>query len=231
MKAVQPDVHVTVIAKEPVPGRVKTRLCPPCTPEQAADLAAAALRDTLDAVSAATDATSVRRVLLLDGTPPSWIPNDFEIVGQCDGSLADRLAHGFEALGPGLIVGMETPHAATDLGAALSALAHGDDVIGPALDGGYWTIGLGRVDQRVFDGIEMSTSSTCADQMRRLRSLNRRVTIIHQARDIDTFDDVRALAESNGWGRATELAKLLVETIDHAVTGAGSLTATSSPCL
>ena len=213
-------MHVTVIAKAPVPGRVKTRLCPPCTPQQAADLAAAALRDTLDAVSAATDATSVRRVLLLDGTPPSWIPNDFEIVGQCGGSLADRLAHGFEALGPGLIVGMETPHAATDLGAALSALAHGDDVIGPALDGGYWAIGLGRVDRRVFDGIEMSTLRTCADQMCRLRSLNRRVTVIHQARDIDTFDDVRALAETNGWGRATELAKVLVATIDHAPVGA-----------
>lgn len=216
----QPDVHVTVIAKEPVPGRVKTRLCPPCSPKQAADLAAAALRDTLDAVSAATGATSVRRVLLLDGTPPSWIPNGFDIVGQCGGSLADRLAHGFEALGPGLIIGMETPHAATDLGAALSALADGHDVIGPALDGGYWAIGLGRVDGRVFDSIEMSTSRTGADQMCRLRSLNRRVTVIHQARDIDTFDDVRALAETNGWGRATELAKVLVATIDHAPVGA-----------
>ncbi len=209
-------MHVTVIAKAPVPGRVKTRLCPPCTPEQAADLAAAALLDTLDAVSAATWATSVRRVLLLDGTPPSWIPNDFDVVGQCDGSLADRLAHGFEALGPGLIVGMETPHAATDLGAALSALAHGDDVIGPAADGGYWAIGLGRVDRRVFRGIEMSTSQTCADQMARLRSLDRRVTTIHQARDIDTFDDVRALAATNGWGRAVESAKLLVAAIEHA---------------
>jgi len=93
-------------------------------------------------------------------------------------------------------------------------------VIGPALDGGYWAIGLGRVDGRVFDGIEMSTSRTGADQMRRLRSLNRRVTVIHQARDIDTFDDVRALAETHGWGRATQLAKVLVATIDHAAVGA-----------
>ena len=211
----KPDVHVTVIAKAPVPGRVKTRLCPPCTPEQAADLAAAALLDTLDAVRSATWATSVRRVLLLDGTPPSWIPDDYDIVGQRGDSLADRLANGFSALGPGLILGMETPHAATDLSAALSALCRGDDVIGPALDGGYWAIGLGRVDERVFEGIEMSTSQTCADQMARLGSLGRRVTTIHEARDIDTFDDVRALAATDGWGRATGLAKVLVTTIDN----------------
>jgi hypothetical protein len=66
----------------------------------------------------------------------------------------------------------------------------------------------------------MSTSRTCADQMCRLRSLDRRVTVIHQARDIDTFDDVRALAETNGWGRATELAKVLVATIDSEAVGA-----------
>ncbi|HSB85839.1 MAG TPA: DUF2064 domain-containing protein [Ilumatobacteraceae bacterium] len=207
-------MHVTVIAKAPVPGRVKTRLCPPCTPEQAADLAAAALLDTLDAVSGATRATSVRRVLLLDGVPPSWVPDGYDIVEQCDGSLARRLAHGFEVLGPGLIIGMETPHAATDLGAGLSALHRGDDVLGPALDGGYWAIGLGRVDGRVFEGIEMSTSQTCAHQVARLESLGRRVTMMHQARDIDTFDDVRALAAADGWGRATELAKVLVGTID-----------------
>lgn len=77
----------------------------------------------------------------------------------------------------------------------------------------------------------MSTSRTCADQMRRLRSLHRRVTIVHQARDIDTFDDVVALAESNGWGRAIELARLLVATIEHAVTVPRVGAATSFPWL
>lgn len=57
---------LAVIAKAPVAGRVKTRLCPPCTPQQAAALAGAALQDTLAAV-AATPAH--RRVLVLDGEP------------------------------------------------------------------------------------------------------------------------------------------------------------------
>lgn len=209
-------MHVTVIAKSPVPGRVKTRLCPPCTPEQAADLAAAALLDTMEAVSTATNRDQVRRVLLLDGCPPPWIPDGYDIVRQCEGSLADRLAHGFDRLGPGLILGMETPHAATDLGEALSALGRGDDVIGPALDGGYWAIGLGRTDRRVFDGIAMSTPHTCADQMARLRALDRHVSVLHEARDIDTFDDVRALAATDGWGRAVRCSKALVKAIDDA---------------
>jgi glycosyltransferase A (GT-A) superfamily protein (DUF2064 family) len=210
-------MHVTVIAKSPVAGRVKTRLCPPCTPQQAAELAEAALADTLDAVSAATRVHEVRRVLLLDGDVPDWVPAHFDIVAQCGGSLGERLAHGFEMCGPGLIVGMETPHAARHLDPALDALARGRDVIGPALDGGYWAIGLGKPGADVFAGIEMSTSHTCADQMQQMRSLDRTVTVIHSARDIDTFDDVRALAHTHHCGRAVRKARALVATVDHAL--------------
>ena len=61
-----------VIAKAPVPGRVKTRLSPPCTPVQAAALACAALQDTLDAAARATRAG--RRIVVLDGEPGAWLP-------------------------------------------------------------------------------------------------------------------------------------------------------------
>jgi uncharacterized protein len=64
---------VLVIAKAPVPGRVKTRLCPPCTPRQAAAVAEAALLDTLDMVNL-TPAAS--RTLVLEGRfdpPPGWL--------------------------------------------------------------------------------------------------------------------------------------------------------------
>jgi len=80
-------MHVTVIAKSPVPGRVKTRLCPPCTIQQAADVAAAALADTLDAIDEAVATMPVRRVLLLDGAPPAWVPKGYEIVEQSEGGL------------------------------------------------------------------------------------------------------------------------------------------------
>jgi glycosyltransferase A (GT-A) superfamily protein (DUF2064 family) len=64
-----------VIAKSPAPGRVKTRLTPPCTPEQAARLAGAALSDTLAA--AARTRRAARRVLVLDGASGPWLPRDF----------------------------------------------------------------------------------------------------------------------------------------------------------
>ena len=82
--------RILVIAKAPVPGRVKTRLCPPCTPEQAALVAAAALRDTLDAVDATP---GVERVLVLDGrfaAPPGW-----STVAQRGDGLGERLRNAF----------------------------------------------------------------------------------------------------------------------------------------
>src|SRR3954454_14382094 len=72
-------VALAVIAKAPVPGRVKPRLCPPSTGTEAAELAAASLHDTLAAV-AATPAP--RRVLVLDGDPGDWVPSGFAVIAQ-----------------------------------------------------------------------------------------------------------------------------------------------------
>src|SRR4051812_32643874 len=96
-----------VIAKAPVAGRVKTRLCPPCTPGEAAALAEAALRDTLDAASRCRAA---RRVLALDGAPGAWLPPGFDVEPQRGDGLAERLAHAFAGVsGPAFLVGMDTP--------------------------------------------------------------------------------------------------------------------------
>jgi uncharacterized protein len=212
-------VHVTVIAKEPVPGRVKTRLCPPCTPAQAAELAAAALADTVEAIDAALATAgllpSVRRVLLVDGRPPPWLPDAYEVVAQSGGDLGMRLAHGFDQLGPGIIVGMETPHAIPALVTAIGHIAAGTDVIGPALDGGYWSIGLARVEPGIFDGVPMSTTTTGDAQLRRLRQMGHAVAALPVARDIDVFDDVRSLAASVGGGRAVDVARRLVVDVDR----------------
>src|SRR6516225_11170362 len=71
--------QVVVIAKEPVPGRVKTRLTPPFTPAEAAELAEASLTDTLAAVA---ETTVARRGLALDGRPGRWLPDNFDVIGQ-----------------------------------------------------------------------------------------------------------------------------------------------------
>ena len=82
--SVRTPVTLLVIAKEPVPGRVKTRLTPPCTPQEAA-----ALADTLHTV---LKAPARRRVLALDGTPGPWLPPGYDVVAQSSGGLDERIA-------------------------------------------------------------------------------------------------------------------------------------------
>ncbi len=198
-------MHLTVIAKAPVAGLVKTRLCPPCTPGQAADIAEAALADTFDAIVAVVAGSDLRPVLLVDGEAPMFTPWEFDVIAQRGDGLEQRLWHGFVDLGPGVIVGMDTPQAVAGLGTAFGWLENGVDVLGLAVDGGYWAIGLSSVDERflaaVFDGVPMSASHTGAHQLRRLHRLGRRVHMLASARDLDTPADLFAAADAKHPGR------------------------------
>jgi rSAM/selenodomain-associated transferase 1 len=184
---------LAVIAKSPVPGAVKTRLSPPLSLVQAAELAQAALRDTLAAV-AATGAT--RKVLLLDGSPGPWLPGGFEVIEQRGRGLDERLAAAFDDLpGPTLIVGMDTPQlSAAQLEHGLRRLESYPAVLGPAVDGGYWAIGLRRSDPRTLLGVPMSSEHTLTAQRMRLTALGLAVAEIEPLRDVDTFADAVAVA-------------------------------------
>jgi rSAM/selenodomain-associated transferase 1 len=197
-----------VIAKAPVAGRVKTRLTPPCTPDEAARLAAAALQDTLSAALACRRAG--RRVLVLDGRAPSWIPEGFEVLAQRGAGLAARLAAAFsDVRAPAFLVGMDTPQVtAALLDAGLGALDRADAALGLAPDGGYWGIGLRRADAGVFRGVPMSEPATGAAQRRRLRALGLRTAALPALRDVDTIADARAVAAAAPW---TRFARTLVE--------------------
>lgn len=199
-----------VIAKEPLPGRVKTRLCPPFAPEQAAALAASALRDTLQVVARTA---AQRRVLVFDGDGSRWCPVGFELVAQRGDGLADRLASAFEDVGgPALLVGMDTPQLTSQLlSDGLRALADPavDAVLGPALDGGYWSIGLTVPARAVFAGVPMSRHDTCAAQRRRIAQLGLRLHDQPGLRDVDTIADARAVARQAPGSRfAATLAAL-----------------------
>lgn len=193
---------VIVLAKAPVPGRVKTRLCPPCDPAQAARLAEAALVDTLRAVAATP---CDRCVLVLDGPPGPWLPARLEVLPQRGDGLDERLAHAFTDVGAGgLLIGMDTPQVTpARLTASLDALAapHVDAVLGPSVDGGWWGIGLRMPDPAVFLGVPMSTPHTGAAQRARLHQLRLSTRNLPMMRDVDDFDDAIAVSHAAPHGR------------------------------
>ncbi|GAB1818205.1 TIGR04282 family arsenosugar biosynthesis glycosyltransferase [Herbidospora sp. RD11066] len=189
-----------VIAKEPVPGRVKTRLTPPFTPSEAAALAEASLADTL-AVAAATPAD--RHVLVLDGSPGPWLPPGFEVRPQCGGGLDERLAAAFAACeGPALLIGMDTPQVTVDLLEPALDFGRYGAWFGPADDGGFWALGLKDPDPAPLLGVPMSVPHTGAAQRERLRHL--RVGELPALRDVDTAADAREVAARAPWTRFAE---------------------------
>jgi hypothetical protein len=204
------------MAKEPVPGRVKTRLCPPCTPGGAATLASAALADTFAAVTRAAlrAAGSIEPVLVLAGDPGPWIPSGLAVVPQRPGPFDERLAGAFEDAGDGgptLLIGMDTPQVSAGLlTRAARALRAADAVFGPAADGGWWALGLRRPDGDLVRGVVTSLPTTGAAQRCRLVEAGLRVTDLAVLRDVDTVADVAAVAAAAPAGRfaATAIAVL-----------------------
>ncbi|MFE2915836.1 TIGR04282 family arsenosugar biosynthesis glycosyltransferase [Kitasatospora indigofera] len=196
-----PAPTLLVIAKAPVPGRVKTRLTPPCTPEQAASLAEAALSDTLRVLGSVP---AGRRLLVLDGEPGRWLPPGWEVAPQVPGGLDVRLAAAFAlapAGAPALLVGMDTPQlSAAVLAGQLSpaARAGADAWYGPARDGGFWALGLARpspgLARRLLTGVPMSTPRTGALLLERLAQAGLTVRRLPALTDVDTARDAAEVA-------------------------------------
>jgi len=199
-----------VLAKAPVAGRAKTRLCPPATPVQAARIAAAALLDTLDAVCAVASALPVvawTGELAAAESRGELVRSlrGVERIEQRGESLGERIvaAHADVAdLFPGapvLQIGMDTPQLRpADLSGALAPLltpTGPDAVLGPAQDGGWWALGLR--DPRAAKAIEQvptSRSDTGAATLRALRAAGLTVTLLGTRRDVDTAADALAVA-------------------------------------
>ncbi|MCA1711354.1 MAG: TIGR04282 family arsenosugar biosynthesis glycosyltransferase [Actinobacteria bacterium] len=191
------DAQIVVLAKQPQAGRTKTRLCPPLTPEQAADVARAALLDTLDAVAA----TAVRRrVVVLDGSPDELIPARFDVLPQRGAGLDERLAHAFtdtfaDRSLPVLLIGMDTPQVTPFLlEQSIHTLLAAPAVLGLASDGGWWAAGLHAPDPEVFLGVPMSADDTGVHQLARLRRQGLEPVLLPALRDIDLVADLHAVA-------------------------------------
>lgn len=194
---------ILVVAKAPVPGLAKTRVAATVGDDRAAELAAAALLDTLEVVGsvgwpvvvamtgdldAAARADEIRAALAL-----------FTVIPQRGDGLGERLAaaHLDADAGHGVVqIGMDTPQiAAVDLYVAGEALDGHDAAVGPADDGGWWLLALGSpVHAKVLAGVPMSTSDTCRETVDALIETGATIKMLRPLDDIDTWDDAVALA-------------------------------------
>lgn len=220
------ELTVAVIAKQCLPGRVKTRLSPPLSPERAASLAQLSLSRTLATVRLLP---ARHRILVMDGTPTAGDARDFTVVAQSTGGLDERLAAICDAAaGPLLIIGMDTPqfsrrHVAplfTDWSAG--AVIH-DAWLGPASDGGFWALALRQPNGALIRGVPMSTDTTGEQQHARLLAAGLSVGVLPELRDMDYFSDALEIAAEipgSDFAAAVEAA---------AAVGPGSMLAAGGP--
>ena len=200
-------VTLLVVAKAPVPGRAKTRLAATVGDQVAAEIAAAALLDTLDAVA---NTPVAARVVALTGELDAAAGAaeirhrlaSFTVIGQRGNDFGDRLANAHADAAtvggqPVLQIGMDTPQVTAELlydGGR--RLVESPAVLGLAPDGGWWALG---VDAPAFAeclrDVPMSRPNTGALTLKALRSYGIDVTPLDELADFDVADDVAAVRE------------------------------------
>jgi glycosyltransferase A (GT-A) superfamily protein (DUF2064 family) len=216
-------VTLLVVAKAPEPGRAKTRLAATVGDRVAAEIAAAALLDTLDAVAAAPVAA---RVVALTGKLEAAVGaadirrrlESFTVIGQRGVDFADRLANAHadasSASGghPVLQIGMDTPQVTDQLLAHCSRrLLQAQAVLGMACDGGWWVLGLQTpAAAEYLRSVPMSQPDTGELTLKALRDNGIDVTSVEVLTDFDVVDDV--VAVRNACDPASRFAR-----VTHAV--------------
>ncbi|GLY46627.1 hypothetical protein Lesp01_02830 [Lentzea sp. NBRC 102530] len=191
-----------VMAKSPVPGQVKTRLCPPLSPEEAADVAAASLLDTL---SAALDTPGAVPVVALAGVVRREDVRDAlaecVVVPQRGDTFAARLVHAHADVArfrmPVLQIGMDTPQVSPSL--LESCAEFGEAALGFAADGGWWALGLrDPLRASVLRDVPMSRADTGVRTLEALRGSEglrgNGVRMLPTLSDVDTIEDARLVA-------------------------------------
>ena len=202
-------VTALIVAKAPEPGKAKTRLAATVGDEVAAEVAAAALLDTLDAMAAAPVAA---RVVALTGdlavaSRGAEIRSRLEsfiVIGQSGTDFAERLANAHADAGvvgesrPVLQIGMDTPQVTAELLAACGRrLLQAEALLGPAYDGGWWILGVhDPTDAECLRGVPMSQPDTGELTAKALRDTGVEVTLVETLADIDVIDDVAAVRDA-----------------------------------
>jgi len=199
------DALLIIFAKEPRPGQVKTRLCPPLSPEEAAALYQCFLLDVLEEMQSLTGVE-----LALAYTPAEARdffqklgPPEIRLTPQTGGDLGERLTaacHGALAAGYSAVMvrNSDSPDLPGKLVLEARDLLLGGQsqvVLGPNPDGGYYLVGLTVPPGNLFQGMVWSTPRVLAETLARVRRLGLTVGILPSWADIDTLADLKGFLQ------------------------------------
>jgi hypothetical protein len=196
---------LVVFAKWPEPGAVKTRLCPPLSPEQAAEFYDAMLADVLAAMAREAPARGLALVLAVHpreragdfaARAPGWriaAQEGADLSARMEHAAARELAHGAACV---LLRGSDSPALGAEvLDAALAALARVDVALSPDRDGGYNLVALRRFEAGLFSHA-MSTSRVLEDTRAAAHALGLTSEVLAPCFDVDTSAEFALLRDA-----------------------------------
>ncbi len=194
-----PD-QLILFAKAPFPGKVKTRMQPHLSPEQALMLYRAMGEDLVAQLGDSPHydfcvyyAPSESREAVA-----SWLGTSLALCPQRAGNLGERMAAAFQEslqhYQRVVIIGCDLPTLTEqEVRNAFGALEDADLVLGPTEDGGYYLIGLKQYHPVVFEDIHWSSEAVLAQTLERARQAGLTVHLLPKQRDLDTYADLQAL--------------------------------------
>ena len=194
------DRYLLIMAKEPVPGGVKTRMVPPLSPEEAARVYEALLLDTVEMVADLPGVTQGLAYTPVTAEPyfRRVVPEDWYLTAQAGGDLGEKITAAFEglfSLGAGAVCllnsdGPDLPP--ENISTAFEWLSSGkaDTVFGPNPDGGYYLVGLKRPAD-IFRGIPWSTDRVLAVNIFRAGEAGLKIKILPPWPDLDSVEELR----------------------------------------
>ena len=199
-------VALAIMTKVPRAGRVKTRLTPPLTPEQAAKLNICFLRDTAAAIAAAGEQAQGVGCYTPLGEEEAYreiFPVGFQLIAQREGSFGERLTRavadllsvGFAAV---CLIDSDSPTVpGSAFAEAVNLLLQPNDsvVLGPSDDGGYYLIGMKQLHREVFAGIDWSTERVLEQTKERAASAGLKLHLLANGFDIDHEASFRRLQQ------------------------------------
>lgn len=206
-----PRTALVIFAKAPIPGYVKTRLCPPLTPDEAATLHGSFVLDTLERTRLAATQLKSQFDRYLACAPSSTHVffkimeerQGVRVIDQVGDDLGTRMHHAFETIFARgyrqvLIIGTDVPILPLDhLKQALTKLGQYDLVLGPAQDGGYYLIGLKQPNPTLFLDIPWSTDQVLKLTQDKAARIGLKTALLEPWRDVDTLADLQAIIDAN----------------------------------